>query len=288
MHKALTRLALGLTLLVGTAPAAGQVMADSSPLRFAVIGDFGNGQRPEYDIGERMANERLRFPFAFVITVGDNLYGSQTPKDFSLKFERPFALLLKAGVPFYAALGNHDQVSNRSYPLFNMNGERYYTFVKTPVRFIVLDTNVLDAPQIAWAEGVLRSAGEPWKIAIFHHPLYSNAGRHGSNVELRVLLEPLLTRYGVSVVMSGHEHVYERLKPQHGITYFTEGSSGQLRKGDMKPARSTAASFDQDQTFMLVEIAGERMTFQTVSRTGRTVDAGTIDRRVSASIGGLP
>jgi hypothetical protein len=62
---------------------------------------------------------------------------------------------------------------------------------------------------------------------VFHHPLYSDAARHGSNIELRVVLEPLLVRYGVSVVFSGHDHVYERSTPQKGITYFIEGSSGQ-------------------------------------------------------------
>ena len=72
------------------------------------------------------------------------------------------------------------------------------------------------------------------RIAYFHHPLYGNAGRHGANVDLRVLLEPLLVKYGVQVVFSGHDHVYERLKPQRGIYYFVTGSGGQLRKGDLQ------------------------------------------------------
>ena len=256
-------------------------------VKFAVIGDFGTGSTRQYEIGQRMVIERERFPFEFVVSVGDNMYGRQSQADFVMKFERPFAGLIEAHVPFYVALGNHDRPSNRSYPLFNMGGERYYSFVKQFVRFVVLDTNLMDARQVAWFETVLRDAREPWKVAVFHHPLYSNAGRHGSNVELRVLLEPLLIRYGVSVVFSGHEHVYERLKPQKGITYFTEGSSGQLRKGDMEPSTTTAASFDQDQTFMLVDI-GERMSFRTVSRTGQIVDSGLVDRRVATSIGGVP
>jgi predicted phosphodiesterase len=98
-------------------------------------------------------------------------------------------------------------------------------------------------------------------------------------MELRVLLEPLFAKYGVDVAFSGHEHVYERHKPQKGVTYFTEGSSGKLRKGDVRPGPTTAAYFDQDQTFMVVEIHAEEMAFQTISRTGRVVDAGTIARR---------
>lgn len=257
-------------------------------VKFAVIGDNGTGKKPQYEVGEQLNAARAAFPFEFVVMVGDNLYGTQEPQDFVEKFERPYAPLIEAGVRFYAALGNHDRPENRFYPGFNMNGARYYTHVKQYVRFIVLDTNLLDAPQLAWAEDVLRGASEPWKIAVFHHPLYSNAKRHGSNVELRVVLEPLLTRYGVTVAFSGHEHVYERLKPQKGITYFTQGSSGQLRKGDMRSAADTAAAFDEDQSFTLVDVTGDRMTFRTVSRTGRVVDAGVIERRRSTSLESVP
>jgi 3',5'-cyclic AMP phosphodiesterase CpdA len=134
---------------------------------------------------------------------------------------------------------------------------------------------------LAWIEDALRRSQEEWKIAYFHHPLYSDGGRHGSNVELRVVLEPLLVRYGVAVVFSGHEHVYQRTTAQKGITYFVEGSSGQLRKGNMRPTAMTAASFDQDQTFMLVEIDGNELRFRTISRTGRVVDSGVIHRRLT-------
>ena len=66
----------------------------------------------------------------------------------------------------------------------------------------------------------------------------------------------------------GHDHIYERIKPQKGITYFVNGSSGELRKGDVRPSAMTAAYFDQDQAFSLVEIAGDDMFFQARSRTG--------------------
>lgn len=251
--------------------------ADS--VKFAVIGDNGTGDRPEYDVAQQMVVARGTFPFDFVIMLGDNLYGSQNPVDFANKFEKPYSALLEAGVPFYAALGNHDKPDNRKYKGFNMGGERYYTFVKHNVRFFVFDSNLLDKPQLAWIEQQLAASEEPWKVCYFHHPLYSDAGRHGPDIELRVALEPMMVKYGVTAVFSGHEHVYERLKPQKGITYFIDGSGGQLRKGDLSPADEMAAGFDQDQTFMLVEIAGDDMFFQAVSRTGRVVDTGVVRRR---------
>jgi hypothetical protein len=251
-------------------------------LKFAVLGDFGDGSRGQLDVARQMTAARATFPFEFVLALGDNMYGSQTPADFAAKFERPYAPLLQAGVRFFGTLGNHDDPDNRSYPGFNMGGQRFYSFVRQGVRFVILDTNVLDAKQLAWAEATLRDAGEPWKIVYFHHPLYSNGGRHGSNVELRVVLEPLLVRYGVSVVFSGHEHIYERLKPQQGITYFVQGSGGKLRKGDLRRAEPTAVGFDQDQTFMLIDIAGDRLSFRTLSRTGAVVDSGVIGRRITS------
>ena len=269
-------LAAALLSLAGQEPGLPGV---ANSVKFAVIGDNGTGEAPQYDVGREMAAARGRFPFEFVIMLGDNMYGRQSAQDFVDKFERPYAALLQAGVPFFAALGNHDNPKNRLYKGFNMNGARYYTYVRGTVRFVVFDTNVMDPEQLAWIESTLQQAKEPWKICYFHHPLYSDAGRHGPNVELRVALEPLLVASGVNVVFTGHEHVYERISPQKGITHFIDGSSGQLRKGDVVPSETTAAAFDRDQTFMLVEIAGDAMFFQAVSRTGTIVDAGTVLRR---------
>ena len=164
--------------------------------------------------------------------LGDNFYGSQAPGDLINKFDRPYKPLLDAGVTFHAAIGNHDEPAILNYAPLNMGGQRYYSYVRNQVRFFVLDTNIMDAAQLRWFESVLEQSREPWKITYFHHPLYGNAGRHGSAVDIRVLLEPLLVNHGINVVFSGHDHVYERLKPQKGITYFVAGSGGKLRTGD--------------------------------------------------------
>jgi calcineurin-like phosphoesterase family protein len=256
-----------------------QPPVEPGSLKFAVIGDNGTGDRPQYDVGQQLAAARNTFPFELVIMLGDNMYGRQQPQDFVDKFERPYQPLLRAGVPFYATLGNHDNQANRFYEGFHMGGERYYSFDRKTVRFYVFDSNQLDPKQLAWIEDTLTQPYPGWKIAYFHHPLYSDAGRHGPDVQLRVVLEPLLVRHGVNVVFSGHEHVYERLVPQKGITYFIDGSSGQLRKGDVIPSPTTAAAFDQDQTFMLVEVTEAQLSFRTISRTGRVVDSGVIQRR---------
>jgi len=249
-------------------------------LKFAAIGDNGTGDSLEYDIGRQMAAHHSRFPFELVIMLGDNLYGSQTPQDFVKKFETPFRPLLDAGVRFYAALGNHDnQNEELSYPPFNMGGARYYTYARRNVRFFVIDSDLIDPQQLAWIKTALTNSTDDWKICYFHHPLYSDGKTHGSQVDLRVTLEPLSVAHGVNVVFSGHDHVYERLKPQKGITYFVSGAGGQLRKGDVKRSDMTAAAFDQDCSFMLVEVSGDDLYFQAVSRNGASVDSGTVHRQ---------
>lgn len=288
MAKAIRRSAVTLALFVAcwlAGPVAQELTLPLKPdsVRFGVIGDSGTGGKPQYDVGRQLAAYHQKFPFTFVIMMGDNLYGGQRPQDYVNKFEAPYKILLDAKVAFYASLGNHDDPNQRFYTPFNMVGKRYYSFRKgNNVRFFVLDSTYMDPVQLAWLEQELKSSGSDWKIAYFHHPLYAS-GMHGSQTDLRVLIEPLFVKYGVDVVFSGHEHFYQRIKPQKGIHYFVSGAGGQLRSGDLKPSSLTAAGFDTDRSFMLVEVAGKELSFQAISRTGLTVDKGTIVMREAVS-----
>jgi predicted phosphodiesterase len=247
-------------------------------VRFLVMGDTGTGDSEQYETATQIIKWRQKFPFTFAIMLGDNMYGSERPQDFVKKFERPYQALLDDKVEFYAALGNHDDQNQIFYKPFNLSGKRYRTFKKGDVRFFVLDSNYLDPEQLKWLEHELQGAGSDWKIAYFHHPMYTSATR-GPVIELRAALEPLFIKYNVDVVFSGHEHLYERIYPQKGIYYFTEGGSAKLRAGDITKTSLTAAGFDTDRSFMLVEVAGDEMFFQTVSRKGATIDSGVLARR---------
>lgn len=250
--------------------------ADS--VRFAVIGDTGTGSAQQRELAEVMVQYHAVFPFEFVLMMGDNLYGGGKAEDFEEKFAQPYKKLLDGGVKFHAALGNHDNSNQRSYKAFNMEGKEYYTFKKGGVRFFALNSNYMDPRQIKWLEDELKNSGADWKICFFHHPPYSSGEKHGSNTELRKIIEPLFIKYSVDVVFSGHEHFYERLKPQDGIYYFISGAGGKLRTEGVKSTNLTAKSFDQDQHFMLIEIAGDKMHFQVISRGGKTVDSGALPR----------
>ncbi len=270
---------LAATLSVVSAPLLSiEVLPPTSndSLLFAVIGDSGTGGSAQYEVGQRMAEALEVFPFEFVLMLGDNMYGGERPQDYLKKFEKPYAPLLAAKVEFFASLGNHDETNQRFYKPFNMNGERYYTFKKGPVRFFALDSNYMDGDQLQWLERELESSSEDWKIAFFHHPPYSSGARHGSELDLRQQVEPLFLRYGVDVVFSGHEHFYERLKPQNGIQYFVSGAAGKLRKGNIRKTEMSAAGLDTDYSFMLIDVADEVMHFQSISRAGERVDSGPV------------
>jgi hypothetical protein len=268
------------------APPAGSVVSlpnRPDSLKFAVLGDFGTGSSEQYQLAEQMAKLHDSFKFELVTLVGDNLYGAERPQDFQKKFETPYKPLIDAGVKFYASLGNHDAREQRYYKLFNMDGKLYYSFKapKQSVRFFALESTYMEPEQVKWIEKELKDSNEDWKIPYFHHPPYSSGERHGSDSKLRDVLEPLFIKYGVSVVLTGHDHFYERLKPQHGIVYFVAGSGGQLRRGNIdKRSGLTAKGFDTDQAFMAVEIEGDQMYFNAISRQGQVIDSGIITRRM--------
>jgi predicted phosphodiesterase len=275
-------LTLGLSVVASpAAPLAAQTITlpmKSGSVRFLVFGDAGTGGVEQYEVASQMLRYGKRFPFTFALMLGDNIYGSERPQDFDKKFIRPYKPLLDGDVEFDAALGNHDDPNQRYYKPFNLGGNRYRTFKKGNVRFFVIDSNYLDPEQLKWLEKELSQSGSDWKIAYFHHPLYTTA-RRGPEVELRAVLEPLFVKYGVDVVFSGHEHIYERLNPQKGIYYFTVGGAAKLRRGDTRPGPLTAARFDKDRSFLLAEIAGDSLYFETVSRKGAVVDKGVLVRR---------
>jgi hypothetical protein len=260
----------------GTLPPVGK---DS--VRFLVIGDSGTGDRYQIEVAAQMWKSHAVFPYEFAIMLGDNMYGSERPQDYARKFELPFKPLLDAKIEFYASLGNHDDPNQMYYKPFGMGGKRFYTYQKKDVRFFALDSNYMDKDQQRWLEQELSQSNSKWKIAYFHHPIYSSGGRHGSEVDLRAIVEPLFIKYALNVVFAGHEHFYERLKPQKGIYYFTAGGSAKLRAGDVRVGPLTAKAFDTDRSYMLVEIDGDALHFQTLSRAGRLIDSGTLGRQNS-------
>ena len=269
-------------------PARGVLALPKKPgsIRLAIIGDSGRGDEAQKAVAQQMVTWRQQFPFDLVLMLGDNIYDSHTAADYRAKFEEPYKALLDAGVTFQAAIGNHDDSNQVRYEKFNMGGQRYYSFrrretsiegiVGAGARFWALDSRTLDPDQLAWLAEGLKDSGSRWKIVFFHHPIYTSGRYTAGAASLRRALEPVLVNGDADVVLSGHEHFYERTQPQRGIFYFVSGAAGSLRRGDITQGDLLARGFDTDYSFMLMEIADDELYFQAISRVGETVDAGVL------------
>lgn len=260
----------------------------ATSVKLAVIGDAGRGTTPQHDVAQQMAAYHARFAFPLVLMLGDNIYeGPASPRDYQLKFEEPYASLRAAGVEFRAVLGNHDDPAQRFYAPFGMGGQRYYTFeppgprlgrLLDAVRIFAVDSTDLDGDQLSWLERELARSQARWKLCMLHHPLYTGGRYQAGAYYMRWQLESLLVEHGVDVVLSGHEHLYQRSTPQSGVVHFVSGAAGSLREGDARASAEIARAFDQDYHFMLMEIAGSALHFQAITRAGVTVDAGVIQQ----------
>ncbi|HTY58406.1 MAG TPA: tartrate-resistant acid phosphatase type 5 family protein, partial [Bacteroidota bacterium] len=228
-------------------------------LQFIAVGDFGTGGDEQREVGESMAAKAKSDSISFVLALGDNFYEtgvrSVTDPAWQNGFEKMYDER-SLQVPFYAVLGNHDYVDNPQAQVDYTNlstrwrmPDRYYTFVSpiddtTAVQFFCLDTNPLTdlslkeartlsdtslaGRQIAWLDRELARSTARWKIVLGHHTVYSN-GEHGSNEELRTLLEPLFIKYRVDVYLCGHDHHQELLTPVQGVYYIISGAGAKHR-----------------------------------------------------------
>jgi predicted phosphodiesterase len=265
-----------------------------SNITFAVIGDTGTGDEAQLYVARQMVKQREKTPFEFVLMLGDNIYEKGEEKYIKSHFEEPYKDLLAAGVKFYAALGNHDIIRGLEfqtrYQNFNMGGRRYYNFAKGAsdnyenlLEFFALDSNLMTPEQMKWLDETLKSSKARWKITFSHHSIYSSARMHGQYVKLRAQLEPLYVKHGVDAVFSGHSHCYERVKPQKGVHYFTQGASGEIKRKTLD--RTTplfAAGEDEKNSFLIVQAGANELKVEAIDADGSLIDSYTIKRAVRA------
>lgn len=269
----------------GAATWEGAFLANRGPAadhaRFAVVGDLGSGNEDE---GAVVRGIQAWAP-EFVVAPGDIVYNSGAYEEFGPRFFVPYAPLL-GSVPFYPALGNHDVRTEDGAPYLaafalpsEPGGERWYTFRHGPAQFWCLDsTRSLrpGSPQYDWLARDGAASTARWKIAFFHHPPFSS-GLHGPNGPIQRDLAPLLARLGFDLVLSGHEHHYERFRPQGGVTYVvTGGGGGMLYRAAGGP--STAAVRNEHH-FVGVTIAGDTLALRAIGERGRVLDAHAIRAR---------
>jgi hypothetical protein len=254
-----------------------------SSLTFAAVGDTGSGGRQALAVAERMAAGYAERPYGLVSHLGDLCYYGRIEQRFDDVFLRPYRPLLDAGVRFEVAIGNHDgDVHWSDERLEAIDTElrllgtpaRYYRTTHGPADFFYLDSSKpgLFGPdssrQLEWLDTALAESESQWKIVSLHHPVYSS-GVHGPTPGARTLLEPLLVRHAVDLVLTGHDHHYERTHPIDGVTYVVSG--GGCKTTPVRPRRWTAAARSTLQ-YLHVEIDGDRLQGASVRPDGHVVD----------------
>lgn len=208
---------------------------------FAVIGDAGTGGTGQFRVAREMAEAYKEQPFSLLLTAGDNVYGGDVVDRAPDVIDKPYKPLFDAGVEFHPALGNHDvDDSDDLAETLSTLGmpHRYYHFTDGPVDFLAVDSNRVDGRQIEWLRERLICSDSLWQVVYFHHPLYSS-GKHGSDTGLRQVLEPVLIEGGADIVLTGHDHDYQRSTPQHGVVHVVTGGGGVVPMSDrLDPATS--------------------------------------------------
>jgi hypothetical protein len=246
---------------------------DPLKLHLAVVRDVG-------DSGSRLrATARAITEVAAIepvdgLVVGDNVYPSGDPSRLPDTVFEPFADVLDHA-ELYAVLGNHDVMNGNAggqAAALGMPG-RWWARHLGDVLLVGLDSNQAGDPeQRAWLERTLAAATERWRVVVLHHPPYS-AGYQGSNQEVRDAFVPFFERYGVQLVLSGHDHDYQRSVPIHGVTYVvTGGAAGTRRTGE---DNFTAASFSWHH-FVELAVLPDRLVVRAVNQDRRVADEAVI------------
>jgi acid phosphatase len=207
------------------APANGST---SDRRRIVALGDFGTGESAESQVASAIERWSDDHGIDALVSTGDNVYDSGNPAQFAGAWLRPFGWVRARGVPVVAALGNHDIETDGGAPVMRLLGMPgpWYTRRVGPVELLVLDANDPTNPaQLRFLHDALARSTAPWRVAVFHQPIYS-CSHHGSTPAVDAAWLPALEHGGVSLVLNGHDHTYERFGPIGGTTYVVTGGGG--------------------------------------------------------------
>ncbi|MBA2544393.1 MAG: metallophosphoesterase [Deltaproteobacteria bacterium] len=248
-----------------TAPA----IDDPKAVRFLAFGDSGGGGSDQRALLARM----FEFPYELIIHTGDLAYDDGSIDEFEDNVFGFYEELFK-NLPFFPAAGNHEYNTDDAVPfrsVFALPGmETWYSYDWGRVHFVALDTEASYETQAAWLDEDLTATTQPWKIVYMHRPPYSS-GEHGSDTSLRAALAPILEKHHVQLVLSAHDHDYERMIPQNGVAYVVTGGGG---KGTREVDSSSFTAFsDEVIHFVYGEVGVDELILHAVDATGVEFDS---------------
>ncbi len=242
-----------------------------------VIGDFGTGNAAEHDIADAMLDWHKQFQVDGIVTTGDNIYPDGSSRYFERAWHEPFGWVASERVDVVASLGNHDILSDGGravMDLFDMPG-RYYDVTIGDAEILVLDGNdVTDPAQTSWLRRQLSRSKTAWQIAVFHQPPYS-CSRHGSTKSIIEEWVPLFERFDVDLVLSGHDHLYQRFETEKDVTYLVTGGGGTFLDGagtcpPSIPDREVAIEYEHH--FVVLQGSAEELSARAVGLDQTALD----------------
>jgi hypothetical protein len=284
-------------------------------LRLGVIGDSGSGAPAQLRVASQLAAWNRLNPLKFVLMLGDNVYEKGEAKYFDSKFIDVYRSLFDAGVGFHATLGNHDlryqdgreQLQHEAFGY--IDGQDEYELPAGPLldngkqlaRFICLNSNrwvaavqdndarALESLRTALRERLARADQYHWNVVYFHHAMHSfiKGGLfkalhgHGSTKELQIALQPEL-RGLADLVLNGHDHFYQKIKPVEGVHYIVSGAAGKLRKG-VSRTHDQVEHGAGDYHFVDLNISAEWLRYQAIDDNGGLIHSGEI-RKAGAGV----
>jgi len=246
---------------------------DPPDLHLAVAGDAGDSGDRLDATADAMARLDPADPFDALLLLGDNVYPDGDPAELDTTVFEPFSAVLDSGAELLAILGNHDaDYGEAQMEALGMPG-RWWSVRRGDVLIVGLDSTRWDDPdQRAWLEDTLRHSTATWKIVAVHHPPYS-AGYQGSSIEVRDTFVPLFEEYGVQLVLSGHDHDYQRSEEINGVTYVVTGAaSGTRRTGE---ADFTEVSFSWH-SYVEIGVYPDRLVGRVLNQDNRVADEWTL------------
>lgn len=268
----------GITGSVGfwTAPEPGS----TAPVRFAAFGDSGGGGADQRALLDQLGT----VPFDFLVHTGDLAYDSGSESQLDRMVFREYGDYLRS-FSLYPSVGNHDQATSGAAPYLSSfvlpdNGvrgkeERWYSFDWGNVHFVALDTEQIGASQAQWLDADLEANRLPWTIVYGHVPPYSS-GEHGGSSAFIEHFVPILEAHRVPLVLSGHDHDYERTHVINGVTYVVTGGGG---VGTRPVGASEFTAFSEAVIHLVfVEIVGDRLVLHAIDGGGREFDQAVIVR----------
>lgn len=246
-----------------------QPFATRPVVHLAVAGDTGDSGTKVDRLGVAMDGIEDFAPYDALLLLGDNVYPSGDPARVEATVFEPFGAVLDEGTALLAIVGNHDAPhGDEQMRALGMPG-RYWAKSYDDVLMIGLDSTTIDDPdQLDFLENALATSTATWKIVALHHPPYS-AGYQGSRIEARETFGPLFERYGVQLVLSGHDHDYQRSVPINGVTYIVSGAGSGTRRTAERDFTAVAYSFIH---FLDIGIFGDHLEVRAVGTDGRVAD----------------